>query len=87
MNPEKWLNFIRGVIRPYLAFIFPTAVVAIGIIVALKLLPVAVKFIDRDIALVIVVTVLTIVTTITGAASAIVFFYYGERSGKKKEEK
>jgi uncharacterized membrane protein AbrB (regulator of aidB expression) len=87
MTAKEILDIVRGAIRPYLAFIFPTAVVIIGAIVAFKLLPEAVKFIDRDIGLVIIVTVLTIVTAIVTAATTIMAFYFGERAGKKKEEK
>lgn len=86
----KWqeiLNVVRGVIRPWLAFVFPTAVVVIGGVVAFKLLPVAVKFIDRDIALVIIVTVLTFVTAIVTAGLTVMAFYFGERAAKKLEEK
>ena len=87
MTAKEILNIVRGAIRPYLAFIFPTAVVAIGIIVALKLLPIAVRYIDRDIALVIITAVLAIVTAITTAAGMIIAFYFGERATKKPEEK
>ena len=91
---EEWkvkaqaiMDIIRSAIRPYLAFIFPTAVVVIGAIVAFKLLPIAAQYIDRDIALVIIVSVLTIVTGISTAAAMIMSFYFGERGAKKKEEK
>jgi chromate transport protein ChrA len=85
MTAKEVLDIVRGAIRPYLAFTFPTAVVVIGVIVAFKLLPTAVKFIDRDIGLVIIVTVLTIVTAIVTAATTIMAFYFGERSSKKAE--
>lgn len=84
---EKWLSFVRGVIRPYLAFIFPTAVVVIGTIVVFQLLPIAVKYIDRDISLIIITAVLAIITAITTAATMIMAFYFVERAMKKKEEK
>lgn len=87
MEPEDWLNFIRGAIRPYLAFAFPTTVLVIGVIVVFKLLPKTVGFIDRDIALVIITSVLAIVTTITASTVAIMSFMFGERAAKKKEEK
>ena len=87
MNAKGFLEIIRGAIRPYLAIVFPTAVVIIGAMVAFRLLPQAVKFIDRDIGLVIITTVLTIVTAIVSAATAIMAFYFGERGSKRKEEK
>ena len=87
MKAKEILDVIRGAIRPYLAFIFPTAVVVIGAIVAFKLLPIAAKYIDRDIALVIVTAALTFVTAISAAAATIMGFYFGERASKRKEEK
>lgn len=91
---EEWkvkaqviMDIIRSSMRPYLTFIFPTAVVVIGIIVAFKLLPVAIRFIDRDIALVIIVSVLAIVTVIVNSTIMIMSFMFGERASKKKEEK
>ncbi len=87
MTAKEILDIVKGAIRPYLAFIFPTAVVIIGAIVASRLLPPAVEFIDRDIALVIIVTVLAVVSIIVTAATNIMAFYFGERAGKKKEEK
>jgi len=87
MKAEGILDVTRGAIRPYLAIIFPTAVVIIGAVVTFKLLPQAVKFIDRDIGLVIITSVLTIVTAIVSAATAIMAFYFGERGSKRKEEK
>ncbi|GEM_PF-4954569 len=87
MKAKEVLDVIRGAIRPYLAIIFPTTVVIIGAVVTFKLLPQAVKFIDRDIGLVIITSVLTIVTTIVSAATAIMAFYFGERGSKRKKEK
>jgi len=83
----KSVEFLRAFIRPYLAFLFPTTVAIIGGIVAFRLLPVAIKFIDRDIGLVIIVTVLAIITAIVTAATTIMAFYFGERAAKPKEEK
>lgn len=83
MKPSEILDIVRGSIRPYLAFIFPTAVVLIGAIVAYRLLPEAVKFIDREIALIIIITVLAIVTAIVTATATIMGFYFGERAAKK----
>lgn len=87
MKPDEILDIVRGSIRPWLAFIFSTAVVLIGAIVASRLLPEAVKFIDRDIALVIIVTILAIVTAITTATAVIMGFYFGERAAKKPATK
>ena len=87
MKANEILDIIRGAIRPWLAFLFPTAVVVIGGTVAYRLLPVATKFIDRDIALVIIVTVLTFVTAIVTAGTTIMAFYFGERAAKPKAEK
>ena len=81
------IDSLRAFVRPYLAIIFPTAVVIIGGIVCWKLLPKAIQFIDRDIALVIIVTILGIVSAITIATATIMGFYFGERAGKKKEDK
>jgi len=83
----KSVEFLRALIRPYLAFLFPTTVAIIGAVVAFRLLPVAIKFIDRDIGLVIIVTVLAIITAIVTAATTIMAFYFGERAAKPKEEK
>jgi len=87
VRAKEVLDVIRGAIRPYLAFIFPTTVVIIGSIVAFKLLPIAARYIDREIALIIVTTVLALVTAITTAAATIMAFYFGERATKSKEEK
>lgn len=87
MKPSEILDIVRGSIRPYLAFIFPTGVVILGAIVASRLLPEAAKFIDKDIALVIIVTTLAIVTGITTATAVIVGFYFGERAAKKPATK
>lgn len=87
MTAKEVMGIVRSVIRPYLAFIFPTAVVVIGIIVACKLLPIAVQYIDRDIALIIITAVLALLTMISTAAGIIMAFYFGERAGKKPEEK
>lgn len=66
------LDIIRGCVRPYLAFIFPTVIVVLAVILVLK-------FADADMAMLIVVFILA-----TG--SVIVGFYFGERSQKAKEE-
>jgi lysylphosphatidylglycerol synthetase-like protein (DUF2156 family) len=87
MTAKEIMGVIRGAIRPYLTFIFPTAVVVIGTMVVFKLLPIAVKFIDRDIALVIIVSILAIVTAIVTASTMIMSFMFGERAAKKPEEK
>jgi hypothetical protein len=87
MTAKEILDIVRGAIRPYLAFIFPTVVVIIGGTAAFILLKMAVNYIDRDIALVIITSILGIVTSVSTATVAILAFYFGERAGKKKEEK
>ena len=86
-NWKEALNFIRGIIRPYLAFIFPTAVVIIGAVVVFTLLPIAVKYIDKDISLLIIGVILTIVTAIVTASTMVMAFYFAERATKPKAEK
>lgn len=87
MTAKEIMSVVRSAIRPYIAFLFTTAVVAIGTIVAFKLLPEAVEYIDRDIALVIIVAVLVLVTMIGTATAVIMGFYFGERAAKPKEDK
>ena len=69
----QWLNLVRGLIRPYLAFAFPTAVLIAGIWLIIK-------FADAELAK----SIGTILTTTT---VMIIAYYFGERAGKKKEEK
>ena len=87
MNGKEILDIVRGAIRPYLAFLFPTAVVVIGGVIAFQLLPKAVVFVDREIALIIIVTVLAIVAMIVNSAGMVMSFMFGERAAKKKEDK
>lgn len=73
MNSKEILEIARGIIRPYLAFVIPSAMVGIAIYLAIK-------FADAGLARDLIIIVAT-------AASMITAFYFGERSGKKKEEK
>lgn len=87
MKAMEVLDIVRGAVRPYLAIIFPTAVIIMGGVIAFRLLPKAVAFIDREIALIIIVTVLAIVAMIVNSAGMIMSFMFGERATKKKEDK
>ena len=69
----SWLNNIRGLVRPYLAILIGTAVVALAIYLG-------VKFADADLARYVVASVIT-------AGTAIFAFYFGERAGKPKGDK
>lgn len=81
------IAIIRALPRPYLTFIFASAVVAIGILVVLKLLPETVTFIDRELSLIIITAILTVVTMMVTATTIIMGFYFGERASKKPEDK
>ena len=65
------LEFIRGCIRPYLAFLFPTAIAVMAILFAFR-------FADREMAQLVLTFVLASGSTILG-------FYFGERSQRHKE--
>ena len=70
---EKWLNFIRAIIRPFIIVTGWSTGLALGIYFALK-------FADKEIAM-------AFILVIVGAITAISSMYIGERAGKKKEEK
>lgn len=70
MKAKEVLDIVRGSIRPYLAFAFPTAILVLGIWLA-------VKFGDADLAK-------SIVPIITTAATMVLAYYFGERASKKK---
>lgn len=87
MQSEEITKIVRSFQRPWFVLLFPTAVIVIGVMVVRWLLPEAVKFIDRDIALVIIVSVLAVVNIIVSTTTAIVAFLFGERASKPKVEK
>lgn len=84
---DATLTLIRGLPRPYLALAFPTAVMIIGIVAAFKFMAMAVPFVDREIALIVIVGIMGIVTSISTASYMIVSFYYMERATKPNAEK
>jgi len=63
------IEFIRALVRPYLAMLIGTAIVILAIYLA-------VKYADADLAKYVVVAVIT-------AGTAIFSFYFGERAAKK----
>jgi len=67
---DNWLSLIRGLVRPYLAILIGTAVVALAIYMA-------VKHADPELAK-------TIITILTTAAAMIIGYYFGERSQRPK---
>lgn len=70
---DKWLNLIRGLIRPYIILSGWTTGLGLGAYFA-------VKFANTDIAI-------AFVLVLTGAITAISSMYIGERAGKPKGEK
>ena len=67
---EKMIEFIRAFIRPYIAFITISVIVALAILLVIK-------FADPDMAKQVVTFVLATGATVTG-------FYFGERKAKKE---
>lgn len=65
------LESMKGFVRPYLAFLFSTAIAIVGTFLTLK-------FADREVARLVLMFMLAEGSTILG-------FYFGERSQKKKE--
>jgi len=63
------LEFIRAFIRPYIAFVVISGIVALAILLVIK-------FADPDMAKQVVTFVLATGATVTG-------FYFGERAAKK----
>ena len=61
----NWLDFIRGVVRPYLTISGWTAMLVIASILA-------VKFADRELAV-------NVLSVITGAMATIIGFWFGQR--------
>jgi len=84
---DKVTTFMRSAQRPWLVFLFPLTAVIIAILITFTLMPAAVKFVDREIALVIIVALLFLVTNVATATTTIMAFLFGERGSKKKEEK
>jgi len=70
---NKWTDILRAVVRPYLAILTGSAVVALAVYLAIR-------YADADLAKYVVTAVVT-------AGTAIFSFYFGERAGKRKEEK
>ena len=64
-NMEKWLEFIRGCVRPIVTISGWIAILVLGVMLALR-------FADRDIAL-------TIIALITGSMTTILGFWFRER--------
>lgn len=64
------LDIIRGCVRPYLAFIFPTTIAILAVVLVFK-------FADADMAKLVMTFVLATGSTIIG-------FYFGERSQRPK---
>ena len=73
MKANEVLDIIRGLIRPYLAFLFPTVIAGIGIYLVIR-------FADAELAK-------SVIPILTTASTMILAFYFGERASKKKEEK
>lgn len=71
MKTQNILEFIRGAIRPYLAFLFPTAIAVMGCAFAIK-------FGDREMAQLVLIFMLAEGSTILGV-------YFGERMSKAKK--
>lgn len=65
---EKWLEFLRGLVRPYIAYVFSG--VFTGLVVYAFI-----KFGDADMAK-------TIIVGFVGIVGAIIGFYYGQRQAK-----
>lgn len=86
MDAKSVINIVRSSQRPWLVFLFPLAVVVIAIGTIFALLPVAVKFIDRDIAMVIIVAAVSILTSVSASTATIMAFIFGERASKKTAE-
>jgi hypothetical protein len=69
----EWLDFIRGIVRPYLAIMAGTAIVGLGIYLGIK-------YADKDMANLVVGGVL-------GFGIGIFTSYFVERAIKKTEVK
>jgi len=68
---DKWLNFIRGIVRPFITISGWTAILILAIWLA-------VKFADKDIAL-------AIIGIVTGTMATIIGFWFrGRTEGEKK---
>jgi len=87
VTAKEAMSIFRGLVRPWIAILFTGITAVVGTIVIFKLLPATLGFIDRDIALVIIVAVLGTVTMLVTATAIIMGFYFGERATKKAEEK
>jgi len=70
---NKWIDILRAVVRPYLAILIGSAIVALAVYLAIK-------YADADLARYVVTAVIT-------AGTAIFSFYFGERAGKPKGDK
>ena len=64
------LEFIRAFIRPYIAFVTITAIVASAILLVIK-------FADPDMAK-------QVVTFVLATGATVIGFYFGERAAKKE---
>lgn len=84
---DKILSWIRALPRPILTLVFPIGVLIIGGTVAGIFAREAVKFIDRDISLMIVSGLMALITSLSTAALMVMSYLFGERAAKKKEDK
>jgi len=65
---DKWLEFLRGLVRPYIAYVFSFVFACLAIYLVIR-------FADADIAKTFVVGFISVVSLIIG-------FYYGQRQVK-----
>jgi len=62
---KDWLDFLRGFVRPYIAYLFSAVFAGLAIYLAIK-------YANEDIAK-------TIIVGFIATVSAIIGFYYGQR--------
>jgi hypothetical protein len=69
---DKWLNLVRGIVRPFIAIATWLVILAIAVILIFK-------FADMGMAD-------KVLTFVLAAGATIAGFYFGERSQKPKKE-
>lgn len=86
MEAKDIVSIIRSLQRPWVIVLYTSGAMVIAIIVALKLIGVAIGFIDANLAEVIVVALLTSITSVMASTATIMAFLFGERAAKAKDE-
>ena len=65
---DKWLGFLRGFVRPYIAYLFSAIFAGLAVYLVIR-------FATEDIAKIIIISFSEVVALIIG-------FYYGQRQNK-----